>query len=242
MHLWPKTCHPHDLFIYSQLGLISRSWWTQRPLMALTTSRCRALLSVAGPGLRSAGWSTAFLLQIIFLLWTWVKLFTQTAPPPWAASSASPPSCRMRTAWPVWSNTQPSQPRNSPESGWKRTVSPHSQQSVCVVVFVVLPTYCIASPEFYNHASWLSISQQHNNFLLLIFHTGCAFSLCSTYTVTDHKSHCTVQCIHVGVHSFTGDEHMKHYNAATTQQLINTNIIRHCSVQFVGCNSLVHFF
>lgn len=93
-------------------------------------------------------------------------------------------------------------------------------ERVGVVVFVHLccqgVTYCIASPEFYNHASWLSISQQHNNFLLLIFQTGCSFSLCSTYPVTDHKSHCAVQCIHVGVHSFTG-EHMEHYNAATTQ-------------------------
>lgn len=31
----------------------------------------------------------------------------------------------------------------------------------------------------------------------------CSFSLCSTYTLTDHKSHYTVQHIHVGMQSFS---------------------------------------
>lgn len=44
---------------------------------------------------------------------------------------------------------------------------------------------------------------QNNNFSPLIFHADHCFSLCSTYTVTDHKSHCAVQCIHMGVPSFS---------------------------------------
>lgn len=221
----PRHAYFHVSFIHSQLGLTYRSWWMQRPWTALTTSRCHALPSVAGLCLTSAGWLTAVLLQITLLLWTWGQPITQTAPSPWAASSASPHTCRTRTALPVWSNTRPSQAPNSPQSGWRPTVSPHSQLSgSVVVVFVHLCCQpgagsilcCITSQSLvivhHDSASHNTITFSCWFFTLAVPSHSAPHTQWQTI---NHIAQCNALMWECTL--FTGVEYMEHHNAATTQ-------------------------
>lgn len=176
--------------------------------MGLTISLCYALPSMAGLSPRSAGWWMGILLQISPSSRLWITPFLQMTPSPSAASSAFPPTCRRRTTWPVWLNTGPSHSPRSPQLGWKPTV--RASELLCFYVPVARWWHIVLHYHSYvcNHASWLSILQ-HNNFLLLSFYAACSFSLCSTCTVTDHKSRCTVLCIHVGMRSSIEAEYME---------------------------------
>lgn len=239
INLWPKTrrclvqAHWHVYCIHSQPGLTYRCWWRQRPSTAPITSRCRAPRPVGGPDLRSAGWSPAFLRPMTLLLWKWVKVFTQTAPTQWAASCASPPTCRMRTAWLVWSITKPCRNQNSPRPGWKPTVSSRSPPSVSVLLEGDTLSAAFSSLSF---AIMHHDSASHNTIRFLCwFFTLAIASHSAPHTQRQTINH-TMHFINVGMLSLTDVKHMEHHNAAICQWVINT-----ISVHFDEYISLVKF-
>ena len=124
-----------------KLDLISTQWWQRTQTTLPTTSQSHAQLPMVNLWLWFAGRSTAVLL-LTTPLWRWGTPVIPMALPLWPAFSASPPTYRTRTGWPVWSSTQPClTPPHMSQWGWRPSVSLPAHVH-CILNGTLFPLEC----------------------------------------------------------------------------------------------------